>query len=515
MRGSRVYRHSHRQSVQRVLGVLLLVCAGCATPRTAEPNLKTLEIKKEVAAKEPIPALERAQRPTVEEPTLVSVEALEKMIGEQIESTGMLVPPIPRPKSGVVPATFTSTITTLQVKEPELPPPLPATKADPIEPKPPVLPPPEPVNETKQNPPVEIAPAKEPGLIKISGKTFGIDALSQIVDASEQGYRPSGGCESCGNGRQCAPGQAHCDHLPQDGHFPKVIAAIYEAVCCPDPCYQPKWTPLADAAFFADAARPVSQTRLRWEYFNHMQFPDRGEFFWARGDGKGKGPKTTSNVAKSIPHLDAHELVQYTETATGAFSASVSTPYRSLDPALGKHAAGFGDITLGTKTLLLDSELLLVAFQMRTTLPSGNFLKGHGAGHVSLEPSVLIGLQVSEKCYLQAQVAEWIPLGGDNDYAGALLHHHFSLNYLLWKPIPSIQLVGTMEWNGYSFQDGAYTDPVFGSFQRASGKTLIQLGPGIRLFFCDKLDFGIGNVTSVTGKYMARDQMRFEFRYRF
>ena len=29
---------------------------------------------------------------------------------------------------------------------------------------------------------------------------------------------------------------------------------VYNCICCPDPCYEPHWTALADSAFFVDAA---------------------------------------------------------------------------------------------------------------------------------------------------------------------------------------------------------------------------------------------------------------------
>ena len=40
---------------------------------------------------------------------------------------------------------------------------------------------------------------------------------------------------------------------------------MYHNLCCPDPCYDPRWWALADAAFFTSAARPVSQQRFRWD----------------------------------------------------------------------------------------------------------------------------------------------------------------------------------------------------------------------------------------------------------
>src|SRR5260370_18964391 len=146
----------------------------------------------------------------------------------------------------------------------------------------------------------------------------------------------------------------------------------------------------------------------------------------------------------------------YTEIASGNFSASVDVPYRSIDPEQANHAAGFGDITIGTKSMLLDCELMQATFQFNTTVPSGNFTKGLRTGHVSLEPSLLVAIRLAQNTYWQGQLSQWIPLGGDNDYQGAILHYHFSLNQVLWKPLADVQLIGTAEFSGWSFQDGAF-----------------------------------------------------------
>ena len=146
---------------------------------------------------------------------------------------------------------------------------------------------------------------------------------------------------------------------------------------------------------------------------------------------------------------------------------------------------------------------------------SGSFSKGLGTGHMGLEPGLISGIRLSQATYAVAQVAEYIPLGGDQDYQGAHLRYNFSLNHILWQPAKDVQLIGTLELNGITWQDGAFTDAVDGPLQKLSGQTAISMGCGGRLFFCDKFDAGIGCLFGVTGKYWAREQMRFEVRSRF
>ena len=189
-------------------------------------------------------------------------------------------------------------------------------------------------------------------------------------------------------------------------------------------------------------------------------------------------------------------------------------PYRSFDADQFGHAAGFGDVSLGTKTLLLDCELLQLSFQFRTTMPSGNVTKGLGTGHLTLEPSLLIGIKLAPQTYFQGQIAEWIPIAGDPNYSGSILHYHLSVNHTLCEILPEVPLVSTLELNGWNIQHGEQTDPVFGT-ERATGETILTCGPGLRVFICDKIDFGIGTAFSLTSAHWAEQTYRTEFRLRF
>jgi hypothetical protein len=371
-------------------------------------------------------------------------------------------------------------------------------------------------------PPAELPPLTAPpvaGLIDVNGRPVTFDALSKLVDGTAcsgcAGGGP-GGCSTCGDcgGPQCRAGGKRCEPYPATTAAGRVLGLIYSSVCCPDPCYQPRWEPLADAAFFVDAVRPKTSTRFRWDYGNHYMRPDRGEYFFARDDGKGKGPKAFGSL-QGIPNIDYHDLMLITEVASGAAGVQIAVPYRSVDSRpFGQGGAGFSDMTITAKTMLLDTELALFGFQMKTYIPIGQPAKGLGTGHTSLEPALNFGLRAGPATYLQAQVAEWIPLGGDKDYAGANLHWAASINHVLWRPIRDVQLIGTLETTGISFQDGLFTDPVLGPL-RLTKQTSATIGPGFRMFFCDTFDFGIGWQHSITGNYLIRDQTRFEVRYRY
>ena len=319
-------------------------------------------------------------------------------------------------------------------------------------------------------------------------------------------------CDSCGDG--CVPGRRACDPCVARTRIGRFAYGLYHAICCPDPCYDPKWLAVADSAFFVEAARPQTQQRLRWDAGLDAILPDRAEYSWARADGQGKGPSPAAGFL-AVRGLTYHELSLYTEVGSSGFSVFTDVPYRSLDPTGTPHAAGFADMNVGTKTLLFDCELLQVSFQFRTHIPMSNTMKGLGTGHVSLEPSLLMGLCLGPETYFQGQISEWIPIGGDEDYAGAILHYHVAINHVLWRPLSDVPLIGTMECSGWSFQDGAYSDPVTGFMRQASGQTTLTFGSGLRLAVCDKIDFGTGVAFALQDRHLANVLVRSEFRWRY
>jgi len=268
---------------------------------------------------------------------------------------------------------------------------------------------------------------------------------------------------------------------------------------------------VADAAFTCEAARPVTQQRFRWDAGVDLIFPDRAEYFWAKTGGRGPSPQPP---LLGVPRVDYNELTQYTEAATGAFSFFTEVPYRSVDPEAAPHGAGFGAVNLGTKTLLFDCELMQISFQFRTFLPGGNARKGTSNGHLALEPSLLMGVKLAPETYFQGQLCEWIPLGGDQDFSGAILHYHVAVNHVLGRPLPDVPVIGTAELNGWSFQDGQFTDPELGPLP-ASGETYLSAGGGLRLVVCDKIDFGVGATFALTSDHWAEQLYRSEFRVRF
>ena len=350
-----------------------------------------------------------------------------------------------------------------------------------------------------------------------NGEAAGDGAFNQVLQAGcsscggglmggHHGFMPGGGCAdgSCESG--CFPGNNKC--APCVGHnaFSRMFCAFHDCLCCPDPCYEPRWVAGANAALFVDGARPVTQTRLRWDAGYHLILPDRGEFYWAQIGAKGP-PLRETNV-------NYHYLSLYQEAGTEKFSAYVEMPYWSMNPEQNNGATGFGNLVIGTKAMFLDCELIQMTFQFATQIPTGSPGKGVSNGHVALEPSLLAAIKLYPDTYFQTQISQWIPIGGTPGFQGGVLHYHFSLNHVVARPVEDTQLIGMIEANGWSFQSGSFTDPILGP-SSGNNYTYFSIGPGLRCVMCDKVDLGIGVQWAVTSQHFAETLYRTELRWRF
>ncbi len=323
---------------------------------------------------------------------------------------------------------------------------------------------------------------------------------------------PIGGCGSCGtdcaNGPVgcgeggCGSGRENCHTVCGYGPVTKLYAAFHNALCCPDPCYVPQFRCAANAALFVDHARPTTMTRIRWDRGVRMTDPDRAEYFWAQIGGT--GPRNFE------PRVDYNELRFYQEVAVDKFSFFLDLPYRSFDSAGNGGSGGIGDLQIGTKSLLLDSDVLQTAFQFVTTIPTAGPGGGIGTGHVALDPSILLAVKLRESTYWQSQLGYWFGVGNSN---GSVLHYHNSINQVLWQTADTT-LIGSFEGVGYSFMSGTVAAPG-GAQVSGNNVTYFTVGPGVRWCICNKVDLGFGMQFAVTDKHFAEQLYRTEIRFRF
>ena len=392
---------------------------------------------------------------------------------------------------------------------PTPPPPLAAPAEAQREPGPAALGPPaqvSPASATAATPPAPVNPVSANTIVDTN-----VVPASGCASGHCGGGCAGGGCQ--GNpasaygysGGGCVPGKRCCDWVYNDTICGRFLGGIYEGVCCPDPCYEPSWIFEANAAFFQDGARPVTQTRIRWDAGRDYAFPDTAEFLWARIGQKGPSTPTAS--------LNYNSLSLYQEVAAKGASFFIEVPYLNMDPSTGSTTAGMGDMNLGVKTVLLDRELILISTQLRTFIPIGNPTDGLGTGHVSLEPAILSSLKLASHTYLQMELADWIPFGGTPGFAGSVFHYHFALDQNLYQAGNFLSVVGTLELNGYSFR-GAFTD-LTKTAVGMDGASYLNLGPGLRVMICDHVDIGVGMGFDLNSGHGPAQIYRSELRIRF
>ncbi len=388
--------------------------------------------------------------------------------------------------------------------------------------------------------------AQTPGGSASTGPVVTADAPSSTptaVPSSDIIQTSCTSCGGCGGGDGCdwwcrPDASPYCQPgCHPETCFGKFFHGFYECLCCKDPCYDPpKWLAVADAGFFLDAARPITQTRIRVDAARDLRNPDRAEYIWARVNPAdcnlsipscrpvppaGKGPNFLAN------RVDFDELSLYTEAATGRASFFIEVPYRHIEadvspicaPDAVCNESGFADMNVGTKSLLCDCELMQLTFQFKTFIPTGAFRKGLGTGHVSLEPALLFNVNLGGTTYLQGMSAYWIPIAGDDVYQANIWHNHFSLNHILWGPTKRLQVIGTLEFNEWTIYGGAYTVTNFAVgntiFGNSASTTIASAGPGLRFVFCDRVDFGVGSAFAFTGSRWFDDTIRAELRWRY
>ena len=120
-----------------------------------------------------------------------------------------------------------------------------------------------------------------------------------------------------------------------------------------------------------------------------------------------------------------------------------------------------------------------LTFQLRGYFPTGDTSEGLGTGHYSVEPGLLYFHQV-DRWQFQAELKDWIPIGGDTDFNSNVIEYGAGLGYVLADTgrcvvTPVGEVVGWTFIGGQK-QNADTVVPV-----SANGDTIINLKPGVRL----------------------------------
>ncbi len=277
---------------------------------------------------------------------------------------------------------------------------------------------------------------------------------------------------------------------------------------------------LTSNAAYIDSAVPVTQFRLRFDAAYDDNRPDRDEFFYPKcgcfhtPDARGPAMPETK--------VDYQEVSSYLEYAVSPrFSAFFETTYRSINPTVNPNEDGFGDLNTGFKWAFLYQPDSVGTFQFRTYIPTGLGRFGLGTDHVSLEPALLFLHQFGNRVILEAELRDWIPIGG-SDFAGNVLRYGIGLSYDVIRT-DAFRLAPVGELVGWTALSGKESDATENVVVDSAGHTIVNAKMGVRLGFgettepglLNRSDFFVGYARALTGDVWYKDALRVEFRYRF
>jgi hypothetical protein len=226
------------------------------------------------------------------------------------------------------------------------------------------------------------------------------------------------------------------------------------------------------ALFEIPNSEPSSNMRFRFNAAYDQKTPDRADFFWAQTGGR--GPKF---VERSVDYQD---VLASWEVATGkSFSLTTEIPLRFVDPEINPNTGGLGDMSITTKTVLLNGADWQITQYFRTELPTGDAGKGVGNGHTSLEPGFLFRLKWSPETYFHSQLTYWFPLGDNPLYGGQILKYGFGVSHLLYEN-DTFAAIPTLEFNGWTVLNGAQTTFPLGLVQPVDTMGIFNVRPGLR-----------------------------------
>lgn len=289
---------------------------------------------------------------------------------------------------------------------------------------------------------------------------------------------------------------------------------------------------------YLDVAAPVTMFRLRFDDAQNMNFPDRGEYFYAKCgcfrdmgiDPNAKGP---SGLNDSVSYRALRTHLEY--AFSPKFSVFAELPVQwvhfSVNPGDGTNnpnadttspvnSAGYSDMNAGFKYAFIAERNRYLTFQLRTYIPTGDSYQGLGTGHVSLEPGLLYYHLLTERLIFQAEFKDFIPVSVSS-FASNVLEYGGGLGYIVFSN-DRVVVTPMFEVVGWTFLGGEKFNPVDG-LHSADGDTIINVKPGVRVGFGDptvpagqqrhSIYFGWGH--PITSDRLYEDIYRIEYRLLF
>lgn len=288
---------------------------------------------------------------------------------------------------------------------------------------------------------------------------------------------------------------------------------------------------------YIDNAIIGSEVRIRFDAGFHDNFPDNGEFFYAKcgcykilGGNYAFDPNAPGPSPGVVTNLNFQQLYLRAEYApTRRFSVFTEVPIRwiqplSFVPGFGSFSnqAGISDVSVGVKVAILESSNRLLTAQLEGTFPSGDASKGLGTNHYTFTPELLFYQGFSERLALEGEVGDSHPIGGsagvpvgNGGFAADIFYYGVGPSYKLYHG-ESVTVAAVLETVGWHEFGGFETVWLTGSdiANSVDGTNILNFKLGIRTSFGHSSIYA-GYGTPVTHDHWYKGIARVEYRYYF
>jgi hypothetical protein len=288
---------------------------------------------------------------------------------------------------------------------------------------------------------------------------------------------------------------------------------------------------------YIDNAIIGSEVRIRLDSGFHDNFPDNGEFFYAKcgcykilGGNYAFDPNAPGPSPGVVTNLNFQQLYLRAEYApTKRFSVFTEVPFRwiqplSFVPGFGSFSnqAGISDVSVGVKVAILASSNRLLTAQLEGTFPSGDASKGLGTNHYAFTPELLFYQGFSERLALEGEVGDSHPIGGsagvpvgNGGFAADIFYYGVGPSYKLYHG-ESVTVATVLEMVGWHEFGGFETVWLTGSdiANSVDDTNILNFKLGIRTSFGHSSIYA-GYGTPVTHDHWYKGIVRVEYRYYF
>lgn len=289
---------------------------------------------------------------------------------------------------------------------------------------------------------------------------------------------------------------------------------------------------------YIDSAILRDQVRFRFDSAFGNNKPDRAEYFYGKcgcfrvlgADPAAPGPAPAAGPQLIETNVDYQSFILDVEKKlTPNISAVLEVPSLLLNPDINDNTGGFGDLRAALKLSLLHDDSQAYTFQLRTYIPTGDADRGLGTNHVSLEPALLVYKEVNDRVTFEAELRDWIAIGGssadgtgfvgESFFAGNVLQYGLGLGFDVIDD-PDQRLTPIIEVVGWTLLDGLASSSTDGTLatlvlDKVDGDTIVNIKGGIR--FSDSAFGSIygGYGTALTNERWYNDILRVEYRIGF